>query len=275
VDQDIAQHWEELFSTPSWLHAHHIAKCKMRERFIKRLNFEDVHRCLDVACGIGGWTSLLQKSFPDAQVIGIDYAADTLHDNLSAKKYGPQNSHFIATDVHLLPFLDNTFDLTLVSNCLPYFRDTRLALSEIVRATAPEGHIILRNYDDALINIHPCAPELIAKVIFGACDFANKAGREFDHFGRNLKSITKDHHIFIETHEVEHILFAYPFDQATRNYISGNVRHLGARASHLLTDHELRAWLTTVDETSENCIFNRLDGHYAMADYVVIGRKET
>lgn len=73
---------------------------------------EDYRRILDIGMGTGWLTNRLSLSFPDAQVIGLDFANGMVD---RAKKYNQDNEGFaiIQADACALPFKDDAFDVVI------------------------------------------------------------------------------------------------------------------------------------------------------------------
>jgi len=99
----------------------------------------------------------MSEEIDGANVVGIDSCAETIdHARISQlPTSGIGSLRFAVGDVNALPFDDNSFNLILAANCLPYFENYEHALTEIYRVTAPSGRIILRNFDDGLISVNP------------------------------------------------------------------------------------------------------------------------
>jgi len=103
----------------------------------KNINFKD-KKILDIGCGIGRWTKLLQNS---NQVIGIDVEPERLN---NAKKNVPQ-SKFIEMSADSLKFKDKSFDLInsiTVLQHIPY-DDKNRAIREISRVAKKGAYLIL------------------------------------------------------------------------------------------------------------------------------------
>jgi ubiquinone/menaquinone biosynthesis C-methylase UbiE len=88
----------------------------------------DVRRALDVGTGTGDGALALQRRFPDAQVVGVDLAANMLE---LARRKAPE-LRFQRADASRLPFADGSFELVAHANMIPFF-------DEVARVTAPGG----------------------------------------------------------------------------------------------------------------------------------------
>ena len=103
-----------------------------RKSYLKGAN-----RILDIGCGIGSYTCLLDKSCS----VGIDIDLSALK---TAKKYCI-NSEFILASVLHLPFKDEIFDLVLMWEVIEYVeKETeRYAIQEIHRTLSPRARFLL------------------------------------------------------------------------------------------------------------------------------------
>jgi SAM-dependent methyltransferase len=98
---------------------------------------KDADRILDIGCGIGSYTYLLDKT----DSIGIDIDVNALK---TAKKYCT-NSEFILASVFYLPFRDEIFDLAFMWEVIEYI-DTeteKKAIQEIHRSLTPRARFLL------------------------------------------------------------------------------------------------------------------------------------
>jgi ubiquinone/menaquinone biosynthesis C-methylase UbiE len=102
-------------------------------------------RILDLGCGTGSSTMLLKKTFPQADVIGLDLspymlviAAD------KADRYG-LNIHFLQGRAENTEFTDASFDLVSISMV---FHETPIS---ITKAILQEGYRLLRSGGELII----------------------------------------------------------------------------------------------------------------------------
>ena len=94
-------------------------------------------RVLDVGTGTGKGARLLARTFPEAQVVGVDLAPAMVDE---ARRLLPSNLdgrvRFQVADAAALPFPDGSFDLVVLLNMIPFFE-------ELGRVTAPGGVLLL------------------------------------------------------------------------------------------------------------------------------------
>jgi SAM-dependent methyltransferase len=88
----------------------------------------DVRRALDVGTGTGDGAVALARHFPDAEVVGVDFAEGMLE---LARRKAPE-LRFERADASRLPFPDDSFELVAHANMIPFF-------DEVERVTAPGG----------------------------------------------------------------------------------------------------------------------------------------
>lgn len=103
--------------------------------------FKDIkiRNILDVGTGSGGFIHTLQKSFPDAEITGIDPDAKSLE---TAKKNFPEIL-FMEMEAENLVFNDNSFDLVSISMALHHLPKIKKGLKEMKRVLKPEGYIVI------------------------------------------------------------------------------------------------------------------------------------
>ena len=104
-----------------------------------RLNADTPPRLLDVGCGVGALHPLLSGMF--STIHGVDVSADSIQ---KAQADNPGNL-YDAYDGHILPYPDNSFDMTLaicVMHHVPTAQWTQF-MSELARVVVPGGVICL------------------------------------------------------------------------------------------------------------------------------------
>lgn len=122
---------------------HFVAKESNRVGNILGLGDEKV--ILDVCCGDGGITNRL-ASFVQ-KTVGIDRSLELLAmGGKCAKAMGLANVDYINSEALKLPFIDDSFDLTISLSAFHYFSDYDYAeevVKELVRVTKPSGKILI------------------------------------------------------------------------------------------------------------------------------------
>lgn len=82
------------------------------------------NKTLDIACGEG----LIEKLSPET--VGLEFSLNALK---KARKNGAK--YLVLADAQNLPFLDNSFDITISAGSLEHFPNPQKAVSEMVRVS--------------------------------------------------------------------------------------------------------------------------------------------
>jgi SAM-dependent methyltransferase len=96
-------------------------------------------RILDFGCGEGRYLSVLQRHFPEAQLVGCDVSKVALG---HAQRNWPRAEFTLMTD-GLVPAPDGSFDLILSVEVLEHVADVELATRELGRLLAPSGRLVV------------------------------------------------------------------------------------------------------------------------------------
>jgi len=95
-------------------------------------------KLLEVGCGTGHWSRFFSEY--GFEVTGLDISERMI--NAALQKDIPNISFNIA-DGHLLPFADDSFDLTAAITTFEFVRDAGAVLREMIRCTRKPGRILL------------------------------------------------------------------------------------------------------------------------------------
>ena len=130
------------------------------ERLVTWSQLTDEARVLDVACGPGIVTAALA---PHARaVIGIDLTPAMIARGTEiVTAQGAHNVIFILGDAARLPFFDSSFDRVISRRSFHHFPDPAAILSEMARACAPGGGIVI---EDQALPADPVAAETMTTV---------------------------------------------------------------------------------------------------------------
>ncbi|HEY7149384.1 MAG TPA: class I SAM-dependent methyltransferase [Gaiellaceae bacterium] len=93
-------------------------------------------RVLDLGTGTGRAAFLLARRYPEAEVVGVDLAADMITE---ARRLTPpelaDRVRFEEADAERMSYEDGAFDLVSLANMIPFF-------DELARVTAPGGAVV-------------------------------------------------------------------------------------------------------------------------------------
>jgi ubiquinone/menaquinone biosynthesis C-methylase UbiE len=118
-------------------------------------------RVLDAGCGSGSMSRLIARSFPQAEVIGLDLRQQYIDfAEARARDEGIRNLSFRRGDVFELPFPDATFDVVWTKYLLQWLRAPKKALAELKRVTKPGGFVVSCDFAGFGIEHFPIAPDL-------------------------------------------------------------------------------------------------------------------
>jgi len=96
---------------------------------------------LDLACGTGDFSALVQQKFPRATCIGVDLTEPMLR---LARDRGLAN--VACGDATRLPFRDGSFDCVFIGYGLRNFPDLHAAIREVARVTREGGEIVTLDF---------------------------------------------------------------------------------------------------------------------------------
>jgi len=122
-------------------------------------------RVLDVGCGSGSMSRLIARSFPSAEVVGVDLRRqylDFAEDRAREEKL--KNLTFRQADVFALPFADASFDVVWTKYLLQWLNEPRFALAELKRITGPGGLVVSCDFVGFAIDHFPASPEFSRRV---------------------------------------------------------------------------------------------------------------
>lgn len=110
-------------------------------------------RILDIGCGIGNTTNMLDKCFPGSQLTGLD--GDKALIRAAIQNNPAPNLHFVSDDARQLPFPDNCFDLVFCRYVLEFIPEPLSALSEMKRVCKPGGTVFSQEPDVNSLESYP------------------------------------------------------------------------------------------------------------------------
>lgn len=105
---------------------------------IKELDIKPRAMVLDLCCGTGDFSKIINKIYPRAKVIGIDFSNEMLK---LAKEKNP-NGVFIQADCTNIPFSEKEFSYATIGFGLRNIENRQQALSEIYRILENDGFFL-------------------------------------------------------------------------------------------------------------------------------------
>lgn len=118
-----------------------------RELILKLTKIPKVDAVLDVGCGTGYLTGKAKFFFPDARIVGMDFAQGML--DIAQEKHG--GVEWVLADAQELPFPDGTFDLVVSNLAYQWVGDLDKAFTHAHRVLAPGG-----TFAATLFGFHTC-----------------------------------------------------------------------------------------------------------------------
>lgn len=100
-------------------------------------------KVLEIGCGNGQGTQLIQKHFQPRTVVGIDLDPQMI--KIARQKDYKGEADFQVANVNNLPFKDNTFDAVFDFGIIHHIPNWKKAIEEIVRVTKPDGLLVLED----------------------------------------------------------------------------------------------------------------------------------
>lgn len=108
------------------------------EAMLARLDWVKLQprRIVEVACGVGHCTRLLQKRYPDAELFALDGSQEML---AYASQAALQHCHWVYVADEKVPLPDKSVDLIVANLVLPWSANIENILREWRRILQPEG----------------------------------------------------------------------------------------------------------------------------------------
>ena len=105
-----------------------------RKQLVAAVARQNPAKILDLACGSGDVTTMLQEALPKAQIVGLDFSRPLL---TQAQQRGLPG--LAEADALKLPFADGSLDAITIAVGLRNFSDRFAGLREIARVLKPSG----------------------------------------------------------------------------------------------------------------------------------------
>ncbi|MBI2170798.1 MAG: methyltransferase domain-containing protein [Chloroflexi bacterium] len=262
----------------NWLLDHHKAKESERRQMVEDLGLKPGDRVLDLGCGPGLWTPMFARMVGQSgKVIGVDFdeaLIDYARNKLENKRFAGV-LEFQVGDFYDIPFADNTFDLVFFGNCLAYVTDQPRVLAELKRVTRQGGRVVVKDFDGAVLVVHPIDPVLSAKVLAATAQGLRERPPQayFDNYvGRKLPGALREAGLLDVKTTSYAIQKMTPLTEEAKRYIAGNARwYVSAGAQHLSSE-EVWQWRAHFDPESPSYVLDRDDFYFCMLELVAEGR---
>lgn len=110
---------------------------KVGHGFLEWLGAAPGQNWLDVGCGNGAFTEVIQSDSGCASLTGIDASEGQIA--FARHRKGANAATFHVGDAQSLPFADNAFDVTSMALVIAFIPDPAKAVAEMARVTRPGG----------------------------------------------------------------------------------------------------------------------------------------
>ena len=104
---------------------------------------------LDLGCGTGYCTSILNQALPEANIICMDIAEGMLHQSRS--RLDEAQNTFICGDAEALPFAKDSLDLVVSSLTIQWCENLSILFNDIFRALRPGGKLYFSSLGDSTL----------------------------------------------------------------------------------------------------------------------------
>lgn len=117
------------------------------QRLLARLDYVKLQpkRVLDIGCGTGQQTADLLQRYPQAQVIGLDFALPMVQRTQQRGRWW-RHPQGICADLEQLPLAAQSIDLIVSSAALQWCDDPQVAFMEMQRVLRPGGLVMFTTF---------------------------------------------------------------------------------------------------------------------------------
>ena len=109
------------------------------ENLISLLDASRFHKILDIGCGTGNYTQLLQHKFPTAHITAVDISQKMV--SVAKSKMPSDRLTFTVADAQKITFAES-FDLITSNACFHWFDDLDCTLDRYENILRPDGSIL-------------------------------------------------------------------------------------------------------------------------------------
>ena len=111
---------------------------EIANKLVEQISIDNPQRTLDIGCGTGYLTGLIQNKFPNSQLSALDCAEGML-DQAKAKH---SNILFSQGDAESLPYPDQSFNLVASSTTYQWITNLNQAFLEVNRVLKGDGQFV-------------------------------------------------------------------------------------------------------------------------------------
>jgi ubiquinone/menaquinone biosynthesis C-methylase UbiE len=122
---------------------------------LKKISLPKHATILDIGCGLGDTTLMLNERFPNSTITGLDGDDHLIDAAIKENKSIHPNFNFICGDALHLPFEDNSFDFVFSRYCLHHVQDIAGAFNEIKRVCKRDGMVFIQDPDANFFQSYP------------------------------------------------------------------------------------------------------------------------
>lgn len=115
--------------------------------FLDWLSLPKGLRWLDVGCGTGAFTEIIQQLSGAAEIVGIDPSAAQI--SYAQSRHADESARFQIADARSIPFEDGSFDVAVSGLVLNFIPDREKAISEMRRVVRRAGTVAAYVWDFA------------------------------------------------------------------------------------------------------------------------------
>ncbi len=122
-------------------------------RYVYACEFVAGRRVLDIACGTGYGSELLNKQGQAKEVIGVDISYEAV--GYAARRHNSANTRFIAGSATEIPLPDNSVDVVVSFETIEHIPEDEQVVSEFARVLVPGGMLLISTPNDWPLEIAP------------------------------------------------------------------------------------------------------------------------
>jgi SAM-dependent methyltransferase len=207
--------------------------------FFAYLDPQPGQRVLDVACGLGDFTSILVGLVaPNGEAVGVDFSRAMVEEARRRSKDSGIPVRFEQGDIMELNFPDNRFDRTRAEQILQHIPSPETALAEMARVTRPGGLVAVMepDWDTLIIDADNLAMSRAFTAYNSTVVVAHGA------IGRRLPALFRDAGL-VDVGVTPTVLM--PHYPAVRDFIQSNTRN--AIVESLMAETEAAEWLSDLE----------------------------